>query len=94
MLYKQEFLNIYERKENKELVELLDLLVNPFEKKFNKDLSQFTTEEVSEFNQKIRNNEKHKDILSLIMTYIKLVKELSIVKCEWEEVIDKKEIGK
>jgi hypothetical protein len=92
MLYKEEFLNIYENKETKELIELLSILVEHFEKKFNKDLSQFTAEEVKSFSQGIKKHEKHREVISLIITYRKLFKELSIVKCEWKEVDVRKQI--
>ena len=77
MRYKKEFLNIFEKKENIELAELLSSLVKPFEDKFNKDLSQFNVEEVRGFNHGIIHHEKHRELASLIMTYARFVQEMN-----------------
>lgn len=75
MIYKKEFLNIFESKENKDNVELLSFLVDPFEKEFKKDLFQFTAEEIEKFYYSIMSNKK--DIFYLIITYTRFVQQMN-----------------
>jgi hypothetical protein len=72
MIYKEEFLNIFKEKKDKDDIEILSKAVKQYEDKFNKDFSEFNMIEMQEVHRKFF---LFKDIIIKIKIYINFIRE-------------------